>query len=243
MTEQKAVLGIIAGSGPEAGVDLWQKILVANRIGLNERFRGDIDAPRLVILSEPTLGFSMDLVANRERVWASLRRCCESIAPQVDYFAIACNTLHAYQSDIEARHLPAQFVSLVDTAADFAQRRALGSLALLAADPVARLDEHSAYQRLANTVKVEVPRQSLQQIILDVKRLGPTPELSARLSSIVTGLESHTVLLACTELPLIAQPVAGKELIDVTDLLAERLARLSFAPESGTPAVAARRRH
>jgi aspartate racemase len=243
MTDQKAVLGIIAGSGPEAGVDLWRKILVANRIALNERFRGDIDAPHMVIISEPTLGLSMDLVANREPVWASLCRCCEDIAPQVDYFAIACNTLHAYQSEIEALHLPAQFVSLVDTAVDFAQRRALSSLALLAADPVARLDEHSPYQRLANAVRVEVPRQSLQQLILDVKRLGPTPELSARFSSIVAGLESHTVLLACTELPLIAQPVAGKELVDVTDLLAERMARLSLATASERPATAARRQH
>ena len=74
MTDQKAVLGIIAGSGPEAGVDLWRKILVANRIALNERFRGDIDAPHMVIISEPTLGLSMDLVANREPVWASLCR-------------------------------------------------------------------------------------------------------------------------------------------------------------------------
>lgn len=40
-------IGILSGSGPEAGVDLWGKILAANRALLGSAYRGDIDAPRV----------------------------------------------------------------------------------------------------------------------------------------------------------------------------------------------------
>lgn len=229
MATGRAVLGIVTGSGPEAGLDLWQKILEANRIALGDRFRGDIDAPHMVVVSDPVLGLSMDLAANRDDVWRALSRCCREIADQVDCFAIACNTLHAFQPDVEALALPARFVSLVDTAIEFVLARSLPAVALLGADPVVRLDELSPYRWLREAVRVEVPRQSLQQLILEVKRLGPVPELRERFLTTVRDLESHTILLACTELPLIAQPVAGKELVDVTDLLAERMARFAIA--------------
>ncbi|MEH0070000.1 hypothetical protein V6L77_06240 [Pannonibacter sp. Pt2-lr] len=41
-------------------------------------------------------------------------------------------------------------------------------------------------------------------------------------------MEAQTVLLACTELPLIARPVQGKTLIDVTDAVAAALAGLAL---------------
>ena len=60
-----------------------------------------------------------------------------------------------------------------------------------------------------------------------------------RAHQIVQDLESRTVLLACTELPLVAQPVKGKELVDVTDLLAERMAHLALSARGrrGPPAT------
>ena len=131
----RAALGIVTGSGPEAGLDLWQKLLAANRVALGDGFRGDIDAPSVIALSDPGLGLSMDLAANRDVVWQSLSRCCRKIALQVDCFAIACNTLHAFQPDIEALGLPSRFVSLVDTAVEFVSRRMLTTVALLEKNP------------------------------------------------------------------------------------------------------------
>ncbi len=54
-------IGIITGSGPEAGVDLWQKILKINKDILKEDFHGDLDAPNVTIFSVPELGHSMEL--------------------------------------------------------------------------------------------------------------------------------------------------------------------------------------
>ena len=52
-------IGIITGSGPEAGVDLWMKILEENKRVLKENFRGDLDAPDVTIFSIQQLGHSM----------------------------------------------------------------------------------------------------------------------------------------------------------------------------------------
>lgn len=41
-------IGIVAGSGPEAGIDLWSKILARNQVLLGTKFRGDLDAPRVM---------------------------------------------------------------------------------------------------------------------------------------------------------------------------------------------------
>lgn len=36
-------IGLIAGSGPEAGVDLWQKVIEETKALLGERYTGDLD--------------------------------------------------------------------------------------------------------------------------------------------------------------------------------------------------------
>ena len=78
---------------------------------------------------------------------------------------------------------------------------------------------------------------ALHRLIYDIKRLGPSdPSLRPRFIEILTTIESDTVILACTELPLIADVGLDKILIDPTDLVARALVARSFAepePVSG----------
>jgi aspartate racemase len=90
----RATIGIVTGSGPEAGIDLWAKILRGNASTLGAAFRGDLDAPRVVVLSEPQLGLSMDLAANETLVWEVMHQTAVTISGQTDFWAIACNTLN-----------------------------------------------------------------------------------------------------------------------------------------------------
>ncbi|MBL8442639.1 MAG: hypothetical protein JNK52_01215 [Zoogloeaceae bacterium] len=62
-------IGIITGSGPETGVDLWTKVLRANRELLGSDCRGDLEAPEVVIFSVPELDLSMELERNDAAVW------------------------------------------------------------------------------------------------------------------------------------------------------------------------------
>lgn len=228
----RSKIGIITGSGPEAGLDLWRKLLQANRKLHGERFRGDLDAPHVTICSEPALGLSMELPANDGAVWQSLRRTAEAIAPHVDYYAIACNTLNYYQPQLDALALPAKLISFADVAIEHLRANRIVRVALLGAKPVTDLGPWSHYRRLAEHVQVELPKpamaQRLHQLIYDVKTFGAAgADLRRRFQSILATLEADTVLLACTELPLIAPADGNRRLVDVTDLVAHKLAQLS----------------
>jgi aspartate racemase len=219
-------IGLIAGSGPEAGVDLWQKVIEETKALLGERYTGDLDGPRVRIISSPVLGLSMELEANDLAVWPELERVFDDLAAQSDVIGIACNTLNYYERQIKATPRAAQLVSVGDVVEDYLKRRGLTSVALLGAAPVTKMDRWSAYHRLAETFEVETPKDPglLHQIIYDVKRLGGTdPAVVAQFRELIGTLESETVLLACTELPLIPCDGTGKDLVDVTRLLARGL--------------------
>ncbi|WP_420472842.1 aspartate/glutamate racemase family protein [Noviherbaspirillum sp. ST9] len=225
-------IGIITGSGPEAGIDLWSKLLAANRTIHGDRFRGDLDAPDVTIVSESTLGLSMELAENDRAVWQCLRQAAEAIAHRVDYYAIACNTLNYYQPQLEALQLPATFVSFADAVSGFVKENRIERVALLGARPVTDLGPWSHYRTLAEHVTIELPKpalaEQLHRLIYDVKTHGGNVEdIRRRFRDILNGLESHTVLLACTELPLIPLDAGHKQAVDVTELVARRLARLA----------------
>lgn len=223
-----ATIGIISGSGPEAGLDLHAKLLRAQRELLGDRYRGDLDAPRVVTIAEPRLGLSMELPAHDAEVWTVLERVATQLAPQVDVYAIACNTLNVYADRLRRLVLDAELVTVADVSSAFARDRGLRRLGLLGAAPVTDLKAWSAYATLADELDLVTPAdpEALHQLIHDVKLAGgSTPELARRLRVIVDELDVDPVLLACTELPLVDCEHAGAETVDVTELLARALVR------------------
>lgn len=227
----RARLGIITGSGPEAGLDMWQKVLRANKNIMGEHFAGDLDAPHVSIISEPLLGLSMELEKNDGKVWQTLSKVAKKVASQADYYAIACNTLNYYQPHLEGLALSSTLVSFGDVVKQRLLQDGIKKVALLGSDSVTDLGDWSPYQQLSDVVEVEVlnPDLGLHQLIYDVKNHGgETQSIVTRFTELVDSLDSDLVLLACTELPLI--PIrTGKTLIDVTDLVAQELASLSQA--------------
>jgi aspartate racemase len=233
LTASRNRIGIITGSGPEAGVDLWTKILQANKRLLKGRYSGDLDAPAVVIFSEPELGLSMELEANDPRVWACLERTARAMAPYMDYYAIACNTLNYYEGKLVALGLSCRLVSVADVVIDYIRVHDLKGVALLGARSVTDLGPWSPYRALTAHVTVELPNkpQALHELIYDVKAHGGGHEgIGERFADILLDLESEVVLLACTELPLIPVGPTGHRLVDVTDLLAHALAARSRLP-------------
>jgi aspartate racemase len=68
--------------------------------------------------------------------------------------------------------------------------------------------------------------EAVHELILDIKRDGgAAPSHRSRLAALAADFRATHLMLACTELPLVATPVAGKDLIDPTDLLAAALVR------------------
>lgn len=224
-------IGVIAGSGPEAGIDLWSKMLVANRELLGDRFSGDVDSPTVVIFSAPELGLSMDLRKNDAVVWRRLEQVVRDIVPHVDIFTIACNTLHYYSARIRAISGDAIFLDVADVAHAYLKAHAPQPAALMGSASVAALDEWSPYLGLHREVSFETPADpaALHALIHEIKLLGrDSDDIRRRLTEIVSRLEARTVFLACTELPLVHATVPGKDLVDVNKLLAEYLVKYSL---------------
>lgn len=224
-------IGIITGSGPEAGVDLWTKVLRANRSLLGSGYRGDLDAPEVVIFSVPELGLSMELERNDAVVWQALERTATQLSEHVDYYGIACNTLNHYADKLADLGLPARLVSVADVVIEYLAANGIRQVALLGARPVMDLGPWSAYRALSAHAEIELPADldALHRIIYAVKaRGGDEADIVADFSHVLAQLESDVALLACTELPLIAGTFTSPRTVDVTDLLAMALARHSL---------------
>lgn len=219
-------IGIITGSGPEAGLDLWAKLLDANKRRLGPLFRGDLDAPCVKIISQPRLGLSMEMDKNHEAVWETLHKTAVELSNLVDGYAIACNTLNCFQDQLDQLNLPARLISFPDVVEAHVRENRLKRICLLGAKPVMELGKWSAYRRLPEIVSVEPFEQTdqLHKLIYDIKTFGASrPDIRERFEHMLQTVQSDVVFLACTELPLIRHITGPKTILDVTALVAEKL--------------------
>lgn len=203
-------------------------MLDAARDRLGRSYTGDLDAPRVEIVSEPLLGRSMDLPASHGEVWPCLEATARALAARCDVYAIACNTLNVYAAALDELDLDAELVSFQGAVADWAGREGVERAALLGARTVAGMGEWSPYRSLADNLAVNGPDDldEVHRLILDIKADGGSArEHRQRLEAIVARLDDEVVLLACTELPLVAGPIEGRRLVDVTGIVAEELVR------------------
>lgn len=224
-------IGILSGSGPEAGVDLWGKILAANRALLGSAYRGDIDAPRVSIESVPRLSLSMDLAQRGEEVWSVLEREALALAERIDVLCIACNTLHYYQDRLRKRIGHDRLLSYVDVAMEQVLACDEPQVGLLAAGPVLDLHGSSAYGHHPQSHRLELPDDlaAAHRLIEAIKLRGAENEqVRGDMATLCAGYRSSTVLLACTELSLVELSLPGKRLVDVTREVAWRAAKLSL---------------
>ena len=101
--EGRTGIGIVAGAGPDAGLTLWRKILAVNRLRFGEAYRGDLDAPRVRVVSEPSLGHVMQMDIHRNVLRSTLRGILTELnAAGSDRIVVACHALQAMAAEIAA---------------------------------------------------------------------------------------------------------------------------------------------
>ena len=237
-------IGILGGSGPEAGGDLFRKVLAAHRAALGAGYRGDMDAPD-ILLSQVS-GIGGGTMAER---WPPLAAAVVEIAPLVCCFSVACNALHRFEPDIrqlltQLGEPPAKFVSMTAATTAHCQWAGPASIALLGGEAVMEMQPggSSPYLSLAAAMGQAtiwplnvVQRGRLAAVILAVKADGaPAPDepVTRELEALLRELEAasvEAVVLACTELPLVpvgalcageGRPPPAVQLVDPAELLA-----------------------
>jgi aspartate racemase len=231
-------VGILSGSGPEAGHDLLGRVIALTREQLGAEFHGDVDALSVRLVSLPRLGLSMGLPGTDDDVWPELLAGAVELDAACDQWAIACNTLNAYANRLGRHDAAHHLVTLPDAvssglAVSAASRTSNSTqsaatpdltVSVLGARPVADLGEWSPYRALPGAQAL-TPAQidGLHDLILDIKRVGPTDDHRQRLADLADCVTADVVLLACTELPLVSERCDPERVVDATDLLARRL--------------------
>ena len=103
--KNKKRIGVICGSGPEAGMDMFQKLLLIHRQKLGERYRSDKDAPDIIVTSVSSIGgprTANDLVdgtTDCQQTCLNLKDAIIDMVPYVDCFCICCHQLHFFEND------------------------------------------------------------------------------------------------------------------------------------------------
>jgi aspartate/glutamate racemase/prolyl-tRNA editing enzyme YbaK/EbsC (Cys-tRNA(Pro) deacylase) len=236
--------GIITGNGPESGMALWRTLNHAVREGVadNQRIHGDFLFPRVITLSLPEMGLSMELRNRYEQV----RRVVDDAANQlcsagIGTVSLACNTTQHFCSEIRRVVEPkgVEFLSMAESVLEYIRQHQIDDVTIIGIPVVADLGELSAYKPLRSlNVRPVHPRaeEHLQELGYLVKKLGHREQDSAAMNKlqhiIKSGVETEHVLIALTEISVLLQgfpkhqkQIGGKSIIDPLRLHGESMAR------------------
>ena len=229
----RKVIGIIGGSGPEAGADLFGKVVSMNRKKMGETYKSDRDAPNILLISVSELGGPRTAIdvdprnpdGTYEQSRTALLDTIRKIVPLVDVFCVACNTLHMFEAQIRKTvaalgRNPSMFVSIISSTIKACKDELNGDesakISILGGPVTMDLDGNSSYRRLVEEVGKDYfyrPPSSctsiLQRVIWKVKQEGTAHTSGDALTEyegLLRDVASQSVkvcVLACTELPLI----------------------------------------
>jgi aspartate racemase len=200
------MLGVLGGMGPAATADFYRKLVAATPAARDQ------DHIPIVIIGDPRIADRSQAIesGNTETVLAGMVQRIRSLeALDVDAIAIPCNTAHFWLPSLE-QETKIPFISLVEASASEAKRRApTGKAALVLgtrATVRSRLYEPAlAGQGFRLVMPTEQQQTVVDALIAGVKS-GAMEEATRLFRSSVLEWLSHAdvVLLACTELPLVA---------------------------------------
>lgn len=221
---QPPCIGIVAGAGPEAGLAFWRQVLAASRRRQGRAYRGDVDAPRVRIISEPVLGHVTELDAHREILLAALRAILAELDAACHRIVVACHALQGLAMEAEPAIAQRKLVFLPQTACDHVRENGLERVGFFGAPSVAADAARSPYRDLWKMTAVEPPKDpaAALALILEAKRIGAGhPQVMEKLAALLSSYEADRVLLACTDFSGLALSVDGKQVVDILDLAAE----------------------
>ena len=227
----KRTIGILGGMGPEATADFYMRIV---RIFQNDfRARYDKDYPPMLIFSAP-IPDVVEMVEDETETVSYLTDAARTLESSgADFIAIPCNTVHAFLHIIRSA-VKIPVLSMVESAVDriSAEQSPVGLLATRTTIRMRVYDEEFRKKRIGLIVPTESEQAILTEVIMDLLAHSNQSTVATRLKGLVGNLKmrgARSVLLACTELPLVVEPDLGIEIIDPTETLARCCVMLARA--------------
>jgi aspartate racemase len=224
MSSPTKIVGLIGGMGPAATLDFFDRIL--------KRTKAVRDEDHLrVIIDNNTKFPSRDAASKGEgpspgaAIAATARGLQDAGA---DFIVMACNTAHAYETEIRAA-ISAPFLSMIDETVKAVHELRPERVGLLAADPCLRARLYQdAFAKAGLDLVLPPPesQRTLQELINRVKAGDTGGTVRRSMATLARKLEAQgaeVIVAGCTEVPIVltADNIDG-ELVNSTDVLVER---------------------
>lgn len=226
------IVGVIGGMGPEATVDLMQRVIRATPA------RDDLDHIRMIVDNNPKIPSRIKAII--EGTGQSPLPVLEEMARNLaalgaDFLAIPCNTAHYYFREL-SQAVPIPVLNMIHMTVDWvlAAHPSLKAVGMLTSPAVQMkaLYEQPFQDRGVAVLYPSLPFQDrILESIRQIKtgRHGPLEKGSlAAAARDLMAQKAQVLIIACTELSLIAEALDSPlPVYDSAQVLAEGIVRLA----------------
>jgi aspartate racemase len=230
------IIGILGGMGPQASAELYQLLIQKSvkfyHVQSNDEF------PEILIDSVPV----PDFISNTKYLPTARRMLVDRIESMnnysVDYIGIACNTAHILLPYLR-KVTTVPIISLIEEIKQMVKEEDCRRVGLLA---TMTTYQSGLYDSVRNrTVQLIIPDNAIQQDVEDIIRgvIGGESlnKLQKKAREVFDGFirqnKVDTIILGCTELPLIFPKYKNIRLLSSLDVLADSLLKRYFGGNHG----------
>lgn len=238
MQAVEKVVGIIGGMGPEATVDLLQRIIA------NTRALDDVDHIRCIVDNNPKIPSRIRAILegdgeNPGPCMAEMARRLEQYG--ADFLVIPCNTAHYYYDDAAAA-VSIPVVHLIDLVVEtvLADNPGIGQVGILGSTTIVKTGLYASRFR-ERGVEVVYPEEEMQEKLFGVIRAVKAGDTSDRVNRHFVDICSHLAgkgatlcILGCTELGVIRADLPLKS-YDAAEILAREI--VAIVKQGKTPCI------
>lgn len=213
-------VGVLGGMGPAATLDFLAKLHAATPATRDE------DHLRVITDSDPRVpgrnaALSGDGPSPGPALAAMARRL---VAAGAELLAMPCNAAHGWAHEIAAAtHAP--FTDMIEAAADAVLVAGGTRIGVLAAAATLQSGLYRNALVTRGLVPLEVEATAIMPLIMRIKAGDTGPEVASTMAELAAGLVGQgadSVLMACTEVPLVLGPAdVTVPLVDATAALVD----------------------
>lgn len=234
-------IGILTGNPSDSGWDLGATVNAHVRRLLKRNSLGDVSMPKIVVLSTPEIGISMEMDRREAPLRKALLKAVDELCTLgVRILAHPAHTTHYFAADIAARATDqgARFLSMAETIASRLRSMHIEEIALLGTKYVTDFDQQwSVYTNAFEGITVHTPSEAgwekVHDLGYEVQQNGPTSIcfnwMRDLLRDEVPSSCKHVVLAMTEFTPVVRRlkprGLQGKVLIDPIDIYGEAIAR------------------
>ena len=224
------IVGIIGGMGPEATVDLMQRVIKATPAS------DDADHLRMLVDNNPKIPSRIKAII--EGTGASPVPCLQEMARGLaawgaDFLAMPCNTAHYYHPDIQAAvAIPVLDMIAITVRKVLAQPPAPARVGLLASTAVIDLGLYDKPFARRNVTLVTPTEAAQARIMAAIKTIKTSRYGREVVDAIQAGADdllargAEALLVACTEISIVGGQIqSDAPVYDASQILAEAIVR------------------